>query len=179
MVAWDAAAHVDLVRVEYRKFDGRPHRGYPAVRLGEDEHGIWLGVPGGDFIEAARPALFKYNDPYVLLVPPDSWWTAMFNSAPRRTEVYCDVTTPAVWADDRVQVIDLDLDVRRRRDTQLVELLDEDEFAAHSEEMAYPTSVVEHARAAAQFLLDTMGSGGEPFASRYHHWLDQVLEEER
>ena len=43
-----------LGAVDYRKYDGSPHRAYPALRLGEDEHGTWLGVPGGDFIEARR-----------------------------------------------------------------------------------------------------------------------------
>lgn len=174
MTEWDSSAHVDLVRVEYRKYDGRPHRGYPAVRLGEDEYGTWLGVPGGDFISSARAAGFKYDDPYVLLVPVDSWWTAMFNSPPRRTEVYCDITTPAIWADDRVQLIDLDLDVRRRRDAPDVELLDEDEFAIHSRLFGYPPDVTDNAWAAANYLLAAMRSGRQPFASGYRRWLDLV-----
>ena len=84
----------DVVRVDYRKYDGSPHRSYPALRLGEDEHGVWLGVPGGDLVNSG--ATFKYDDPYVLLVPRDGWWTAMFNSPLRRTEIYCDVATPAI-----------------------------------------------------------------------------------
>jgi protein associated with RNAse G/E len=162
----------DLIRVEYRKYDGRPHRSYPALRLGEDEHGIWLGVPGGDFINSG--GTFKYDDPYVLLVPRDAWWTAMFNSPPRRTEIYCDVTTPAIWDGDHVEVIDLDLDVRRRRGSTLVELLDEDEFAEHSVAFGYPADVVKQAWAAAEFLLDAVDGGLEPFAGGYHAWLDQV-----
>jgi len=171
----DLPAHVDLVRVEYRKYDGRPHRGYPAIRLGTDEFGTWLGVPGGEFIHAARSAGFKYDDPYVLLVPVHAWWTAMFNAPARRTEVYCDITTPAVWADDRVQLIDLDLDVRRRRDADDVELLDEDEFALHREQFGYPAEVVRHAREAAEYLLGAFRSGAEPFAGGYRGWLDRVL----
>lgn len=168
---------VDLVRVDFRKYDGRPHRGYPAIRLGEDQHGVWLGVPGGDFVARAGrtgSAEFKYDDPYVLLVPRGAWWTAMFNSPPRRTEIYCDVTTPAQWADDRVRLVDLDLDVRRRRDATEPELLDEDEFAVHAEVFGYPDEVVTHARAAAAFLLDAIGSGTEPFAGGFHRWLTMV-----
>jgi uncharacterized protein len=163
---------MDLVRVEYQKYDGRAHRSYPALRLGADDHGVWLGVPGGDFINSG--GTFKYDDPYVLLVPRDSWWTAMFNSPPRRTEIYCDVTTPAIWVDDHVNLIDLDLDVRRRRDSTDVELLDEDEFAEHSAAFAYPTDVVTEAWAAAEFLLDAVRSGRQPFAGDYRAWLNQV-----
>jgi uncharacterized protein len=166
--------HVELVRVDYRKYDGSRHRGYPAIRLGEDEHGVWLGVPGGDFIKTVSSVGFKYAEPYVLLVPRNAWWTAMFNSPPRLTEIYCDVTTPAVWADDRVRMVDLDLDVRRRRNGDLVELLDEDEFAEHSELYGYPPEVVKQARNAAQFLLDALRDGAQPFAGGFHHWLDQI-----
>ena len=36
-----------MVRTLFRKYDGQPHRLVEAVRLGEDEHGLWVGsVPG-------------------------------------------------------------------------------------------------------------------------------------
>jgi protein associated with RNAse G/E len=172
---WEPPPHVELVRVDYRKYDGRAHRGYPALRLGEDEFGVWLGVPGIEFIEASRAAEgFKYPDPYVLLIPRHAWWTAMFNAPPRRTEIYCDVTTPANWADDRVQLVDLDLDVRRRRGWTEAELLDEDEFAQHSAAFGYPPDVVEEAWAAARFLEDAVQSAKEPFGDHFHVWLDRV-----
>jgi uncharacterized protein len=169
-----SATSSDLVRVEYSKYDGRPHRGYPALRLGEDEHGVWLGVPGGDFVDAAPPNEFKYEDPYVLLVPRDEWWTAMFNSPPRRTEIYCDITTPATWAGDHLQLVDLDLDVRRLREDGDVQLLDEDEFEEHSLAFSYPADVVAAAWDAARFLQHALSDAIEPFAGAYHGWLDKV-----
>ncbi len=167
-------AGVEVVRVDYRKYDGSPHRSYPALRLGTDEHGTWLGVPGGDFVEAAATA-FKYADPYVLLVPVDAWWTAMFNGPARRTEIYCDVATPATWTAGHVHLVDLDLDVRRRRDTGAVELLDQDEFATHRERYGYPPEVVAHANAAATWLRDALSGDAEPFAGGYKIWLDRVI----
>ncbi len=161
----------DVVRVEYRKYDGSPHRGYPALHLGEDEHGVWLGVPQNRF----DGAIFKYEDPYVLLVPHHAWWTAMFNAPPRRTEIYCDVATPARWeTDDHVVLADLDLDVRRRRATGAVELLDEDEFAEHTPRFGYPEEVIKEAWSAARWLVDALGNGAQPFAGGYHSWLAKV-----
>jgi uncharacterized protein len=161
----------DVVRVDYRKFDGSPHRSYPALRLGEDEHGTWLGVPQDTFTEAT----FKYEDPYVLLVPQQSWFTAMFNAPPRRTEVYCDIATPADWpAADHVRLVDLDLDVRRRRVTRSVELVDEDEFEEHRVRFGYPDEVVAQAWKAAHYLVRALSDGTEPFAGGYHDWLDLV-----
>jgi protein associated with RNAse G/E len=161
----------DVVRVEYQKFDGSPHRNYPALRLGEDEHGVWLGVPQNTFAGES----FKYEDPYVLLVPRGQWYTAMFNAPPRRTEVYCDITTPADWpVNGHVKLIDLDLDVRRRRVTRAVELVDEDEFEEHRRRFGYPDEVVQQAWKAAHGLVRALADGSEPFAGGYHAWLDLV-----
>ncbi len=161
----------ELVRVEYCKYDGSPHRGYPALRLGEDVHGVWLGVPPRIFPEVE----FKYAEPYVLLLPRQAWWTAMFISPPRRTEIYCDITTPARWADsDTVSLVDLDLDVRRRRVGGLVELLDEDEFVEHAERFGYPAVVRDSAWAAARWLRGALADGTQPFAGEYRSWLGQV-----
>jgi protein associated with RNAse G/E len=161
----------EVVRVDYHKYDGSPHRGYPALRLGEDEHGIWLGV-APQFFPTAE---FKYLEPYALLLPRDGWWTAMFIAPPRRTEIYCDIASPARWVDETtVHVVDLDLDVRRRRASGMVELLDEDEFAVHALRFGYPDEVRRQAWAAAHHLLTALGDGSEPFAGGYRQWLGQV-----
>jgi protein associated with RNAse G/E len=163
-----------LVQVVFLKYDGRPHRSYPARWLGQDESGTWLGVSSGSqaTVDGDRPIV--RDEPYVLLVPRRAWWTAMFNAAPRRTEVYCDITTPATWTcTDEVTVVDLDLDVRRRR-WGVVEQLDFEEFAEHRVEFGYPDDVVSQATAASDWLAKALGDGTEPFASTFRRWLDLV-----
>jgi len=163
----------DMVRVVYRKYDGTAHRDYPARRLAEDDLGIWLGVSGGTrSVYHGRPSVEQI--PFVVLVPHDAWWTGMFNPPPRTSEVYCDITTPAEWDGDTVRIVDLDLDVVRRRATGAVELRDEDEFDEHRERFGYPDDVIENARAAARWLLGALGDGTEPFASAYRKWLALV-----
>jgi uncharacterized protein len=163
-----------IVQVVFLKYDGRPHRSYPARLLGEDGAGTWLGVDAGTpaLVDGDRETLRE--EPYVLLVPGRAWWTAMFNAPPRRTEVYCDVTTPATWSGHReVTVIDLDLDVRRRRWGE-IERLDMDEFAEHRVVFGYPDEVVAEATAASLWLADALGDGSEPFATAFQPWLAQV-----
>jgi hypothetical protein len=164
----------DVVRVVYTKYDGSRHRDYPARRLAEDDLGTWLGVAAGtESIYHGRPSVERI--PFVLLVPHDAWWTAMFNPPPRTSEVYCDIATPAHWQGrHEVDLVDLDLDVVRRRESGLVQLLDEDEFADHRERFGYPDEVVEPARAAAITLMSALDDGTEPFASAYRKWLSLV-----
>ncbi|MDQ7906660.1 DUF402 domain-containing protein [Phytohabitans sp. ZYX-F-186] len=164
----------DMVRVVYRKYDGSAHRDYPARRLAEDDLGTWLGVTAGTrSVYHGRPSVEQI--PFVLLVPHDAWWTGMFNPPPRTSEVYCDIATPAEWEGDTVRIVDLDLDVVRRRATGAVELRDEDEFAEHRERFGYPDDVVANAQTAAGWLLDALGDGTEPFASAYRKWLALVV----
>jgi protein associated with RNAse G/E len=165
----------DVVRVVYRKYDGSEHRDYPARRLAEDATGTWLGVPAGTVsVYHGRPSVEQI--PFVLLVPHGRWWTAMFNPPPRTSEVYCDVASPARWnGDDTVRLVDLDLDVVRRRSTGRVELLDEDEFSDHRVRFGYPDDVVAQAKAAAGWLYEALSNGTEPFASAYRRWLELVV----
>ena len=164
----------DVVRVVYRKYDGSAHRDYPARRLAEDDLGTWLGVTAGTrSVYHGRPSVERI--PFVLLVPHDAWWTGMFNPPPRTSEVYCDITSPAQWNGDRVDLVDLDLDVVRRRATGRVELRDEDEFAVHRARFGYPDELVGRAEAAAEWLYEALGDGTEPFASAYQKWLVLVV----
>lgn len=164
----------EMVRVVYSKFDGTPHRDYPARRLAEDDLGVWLGVvKGTKSVYHGRPSVEQI--PFVLFVPHSAWWTGMFNPPPRTSEVYCDMATPARWQGDTVHIVDLDLDVVRRRDTGLIELLDEDEFDEHRQRFGYPDDVVAAARAASRWLLGALGDGTEPFASAYRKWLSLVV----
>lgn len=164
----------DVVRVVYRKYDETTHRDYPARRLTEDDLGVWLGVTAGTpSVYHGRPSVEQI--PFVLLVPHSAWWTAMFNPPPRTSEVYCDIASPARWEGDTVHLIDLDLDVVRRRATGAVELRDEDEFAEHRARFGYPDDLVVEAEAAAEWLYDALGDGTEPFASAYRKWLALVV----
>jgi protein associated with RNAse G/E len=164
----------DVVRVRYSKYDGTAHRDYPARRLADDQHGTWLGVDAGTAsIYHGQPSVEQI--PFVLLIPRDVWWTAMFNPPPRTSEIYCDITSPARWeADHSVHLVDLDLDVVRRRGSGAVELRDEDEFAAHRLSFGYPEEVVAPARAAAAWLRIALHNGTQPFASAYRPFLAQV-----
>jgi protein associated with RNAse G/E len=89
--------------------------------------------------------------------------------------VYCDITTVPMWpTPDVVTMVDLDLDVRRRR-TGVVQILDEDEFAVHQVRYGYPPEVINQAWAAAEWLATALTDRIEPFDKVYLRWLDAVV----
>jgi protein associated with RNAse G/E len=168
----------DLVRVVYRKYDGSLHWNQPGQRLGEDEFGVWVGALAGTPVSRGPQPVNPAEHDHVILFPRDAWWTAAFNAAPHRTEVYCDITTVPTWpAHDEVTMVDLDLDVRRRR-VGTVEILDEDEFAVHQIRYGYPPDVIEEAWAAAEWLASALRERIEPFGTYYRRWLDMLSRSE-
>ena len=101
------------MRVVYRKYGGKLHWHHEARRLGEDEYGVWLGLPKDSIMQRGEepPVVFKVAS--VMLIPKEAWWTASFNDAPHKAEIYCDITTVPEWHDGEVTMLDLDLDVIR------------------------------------------------------------------
>lgn len=169
------------VRVVYTKYDGSLHWNYTMRYLGEDDHGIWLGAGPGLVGRRGHDHEVVFREAQVLLFPRpdggarDAWWTAAFNAAPARTEIYCDIATPARWPDPgQVTMVDLDLDVVRRRADQRVEIVDGDEFDEHQRRYGYPAQVIREAEQAAAWLRHALSAGAEPFAGEYRGWLAQV-----
>lgn len=163
------------VRVVYTKYDGRLHWHHSMHYLGEDEHGIWLGAHAGLSSQRGSEPPIVLEQPHVLLIPPEQWWTAVFNGEPGSTEIYADITTPPQWPHpEEVTMVDLDLDVVRLRPDRQVLILDEDEFADHQVRYRYPAEVITAAEQAAAWLCKTIKADAEPFAGAFRPWLQQV-----
>jgi protein associated with RNAse G/E len=162
------------VDVVFRKFDGSMHRRAIEWHLGEDEWGTWLGVPVGTEVEYVSAGITRADEHRgVRLIPRGGWFTALFFAPTRELEMYCDITAPATWTGTaRVTMVDLDLDVTRTHRGE-VDLLDEDEFAAHQVSYGYPAEVISQAAAAAQQVFDACRNRTEPFGSHYVSWFDQ------
>jgi hypothetical protein len=163
----------DMVHVKYRKYDGALHWHLQGHRLGEDEHGVWVGCPAGTVGQRGAEPPITWDWRHVMCFPRSTWWTATFNAPPQRTEIYCDISTVPEWHGAEVRMIDLDLDVIRRRDGT-VEVVDEDEFAEHQVRYGYPESVIAQAQASCDRLAKSVGEGAEPFATVYRDWLAKV-----
>jgi protein associated with RNAse G/E len=163
---------MEMVRTLFCKYDGRPHRLLESIKLGEDEHGLWVGSVPGSRGQRADGSWVSIDHHRVRLYPRGEWWSALFNDAPHPTEVYCDITMPAEFGVDSVTTVDLDLDIRRYRDGR-VEVMDEDEFESHQQVYAYPPQVIAAARASCAWVVDNISSS-EPFTTVYKTYLTQL-----
>lgn len=164
------------VDVRMAKWRDRPHWEFPAVLLGSDEHGDWLGIPGGTYM--TRPGA-EYVAPVdqVGLVPAadaaERGWLATFHARGGQVEVYVDITTPPTWNGTTLRAVDLDLDVVRGT-TGRVWVDDEDEFAEHRIAFAYPTPLVVHATHSCDVVLGAVQRRDPPYDGSAAAWLEQV-----
>lgn len=109
--------------------------------LGVDEQGAWLSGPRGILFQRGDEPPVVEVDGFVMLVPlgphaPVKDWVASWNLWDGAA-VHVDVTNTPRCDDRSVSAIDLDLDVVARRDST-VEVVDVDEFDAHSVLWGYP-----------------------------------------
>lgn len=155
------------MRVVFRKWGDLPHWEYDALRLGDDEHGTWLGATAGTLL--ARPgASFSSPQHFVSLVPHGQPFVATFYAPVAVTgeasvvDVYVDITTVPQWSDDRVCMVDLDLDVVRARSGR-VWIDDEDEFADHRVRFGYPADVVRLAARTCDRVHAAVTTGEPPY----------------
>jgi protein associated with RNAse G/E len=160
------------VRVVYRKYDEKLHWHQWMRYLGEDEHGVWLGAPANSVSQRGDEPELHHEQAHVQLFPRDRWFTAIFNDEPRSTEIYCDVTTPVEFGEDVFTMIDLDLDVIRKRDGSIY-VDDEDEFAEHQVKYSYPPAIIEQAQGTADWLVTAVATE-EPFRTVFKTYLDKV-----
>lgn len=158
-----------VVDVDFRKWDGHPHWRYTCTLLGRDDYGTWLGgLPGVSFTGPRGAGAWQHT--FVQLIPQNKWWAAVFN-ATGEVELYIDVTTPARWtAADRVTMVDLDLDVYRRRAGAVI-LDDADEFEEHRVAYSYPDDVVANASATTDELMSAVAGRREPFGGACRRWF--------
>ena len=152
----------DRVHVDFRKYPDTKHWHCDLTLLGEDDYGQWLWGAAGTPAERGDEGLKPRLQPMVELVTKEWWAPIWFGSG--EPEIYVDIIEPAVWENGRVTMLDLDLDVVRRRDGS-VYIDDEAEFAEHQVTLAYPQELIDGALSACERVRTMVERNAEPFAT--------------
>jgi protein associated with RNAse G/E len=159
------------VKIRFSKWGDIPHWSFDMARLGEDEHGVWLWMPAGTAMQRGSEPPIVSRNLAVKVITPDQWWTAIFNDgATAKYELYVDIATPAQWEGDTVRMVDLDLDIARRRGGA-TEIHDEDEFEEHQVRYGYPDHIIDKARTETARLAVAVERRDEPFGEAGERWL--------
>src|SRR5260370_40408206 len=104
------------ISLAYSKWPDRCHYDYGVRILGEDSYGVWGACEVGEKVYKAGELAAVMDDTKLALVPHSSCWSALrYPPTEPDYEVYVDINTPPVWSERRVEMVDLDLDVTRKR----------------------------------------------------------------
>ncbi|MDP9444962.1 MAG: DUF402 domain-containing protein [Actinomycetota bacterium] len=166
-----------LTRLVFTKWGNRAHWEFEVRRLGEDDHGVWVGGLAG--VPMSRPGLSViWECDCVILLPHGRPFVASFNAPTsgrvgRDHAVYVDITSPPQWQGNEVTMVDLDLDVVRRRNGE-VAVLDEDEFRDHQRAYRYPPHITGLAEQSCAAVLGAVRGGVEPFGRVGERWLARL-----
>lgn len=162
------------VVLAYRKHPDTPHWVHETVEVGRDEHGVWLGMAvGARFRKGTEP--WRANPVAgVLCVPHRGWWCLLHNGPEHPIRDYVDICTPPVWDGDRVEMVDLDLDVVRTTDGA-TRVVDRDEFREHTVRLGYPPAWVEAAERTASEIRDRLAADAPPFGAVATAWRERFL----
>jgi predicted RNA-binding protein associated with RNAse of E/G family len=165
---------MERVTIERHKWPDLPHYEYDATHLGDDEHGSWFWAPPGNEVRRAGEVLFRTGHLSLYLLPVGKPWLVWFGADPEFDfDIYVDVGTVPVRTPGRITIVDLDLDVVRRR-TGEVDVLDEDELVLPTTRYGYPPELVTHARDVAAEVVALMEARVEPFGTHAAHWLREA-----
>ena len=160
--------------VQFFKYPNLLHWRHDMTRLGEDEHGVWVGMPSWGTVQRGHEPAQRHPHPMVSVIADGAWFIPIFSPTDPRFSVYVDICTPPEWpSQSRVEAIDLDLDVAVGPDGA-VSVLDEDEFAAHQAMFDYPDELVIGAEAATEYVLGAIRAGHGPFGGIADEWLRKL-----
>lgn len=153
--------------IHVTKYDGSYHRRWPVYyvakrgplylaqgRAGEPVH----ATP--DPADDPHPAPITWDSDVWLY--EDRWYSVIRARRNGRIQYYANIGTPVEFDGASFHCIDLDLDIDWWTDEQ-PQVLDEDEFLAHSASMSYPADVIDHARAAVDDVLRGISERAFPF----------------
>lgn len=164
--------------VSYLKWPTELHYRARMVFLGEDSAGVWMGNRRGAMIERPGKVAGHSSQDSVTLFPRGAGWSSRWYSArgvDGRAAMYCcyvDVTTPPEITPTDIRLVDLDLDVAKTWDGEVV-LLDEDEFTRNRLIRDYPLDVVRRALRTAETTRSALTHGWFPFDGAADPYLDR------
>jgi len=168
---------MSTVLVDWLKWPADPYRATPMHRLGADGYGTWLFAPRGAAAAYSEHGPTPLPVNFLTLVPDSAGWIAtwMWGNPDIDIDVYVDVVVTPRWkSETELQVVDLDLDVIRRRNGDVI-IDDEDEFVENSSLRGYRAEVVDSARTTVEELAVAVAERRAPFGQQSDAWREIAL----
>ncbi|WP_240375771.1 DUF402 domain-containing protein [Bacillus piscicola] len=118
---------------------------------------------------------WRTREPAVCYFNRNKWFNVIGMVRADGIHYYCNLGTPFVWDEEALKYIDYDLDIKVYPD-MTYQLLDEDEYEQHKEEMNYPREIDHKIKESVQELQSWIFQRKGPFSPYFvEKWYERFL----
>ena len=171
----------DKVFVQSYKHDGSLHRTWSKALVIDIFDDCLVAVTDHTWVVEADKRRWLTKEPAICFFYDDHWFNII--SMVRKTGIYyyCNLASPSLYDGEAIKNIDYDLDVKIFPDDSYM-ILDENEYAYHSERMHYPKELKDIIDKEMDNLLRMIENRENPFNFSYINnyimkYFDMIFED--
>ena len=156
----------DNVFVQSYKHNGSLHRTWSKAKVIDVEDNLVVAVTDQSWVIESNNRRWITKEPAICFYYADKWYNII--SMIRKTGIYyyCNIASPSLYDGEAIKNIDYDLDVKVFPDGEYM-ILDENEYAYHSDIMNYPDNIKKIINDQLNELLELVKNKKKPFDSSY------------
>ncbi len=135
-----------MVHIQSYKHNGSLHRTWSKGFVLEADEKQFVVVTNKTWVIESDGRKWFTREPAVCFFYPDKWFNVITMIRKSGIYYYCNLASPSLYDGEAIKNIDYDLDIKVYPDGRM-DILDEDEYEAHSKKMKYSEelcSIVEH-----------------------------------
>ena len=125
------------IQIHSYKHDGHLHRVWENNFVLKRTESVVIGANDKTQVIESDGRAWVTREPAIFYFHTDYWFNVIGMVRSDGIHYYCNISSPYIFEQGTLKYIDYDLDVRIYPDMTF-ELLDEDEYAEHKEQMKYP-----------------------------------------
>lgn len=163
------------VRVESYKHNQKLHRAWDQTMVLHVSDSVLIGANDNVKVTEADGREWRTREPAICTFGRGQWFNTIAMIRDDGVHYYCNIGSPFTLRNDVLSYIDYDLDVKIFPDLSYV-VLDEEEFAIHSQQMNYPPEVTARVKRAVNevisWIREKRGAFHPGFVER---WYERFL----
>ncbi|WLR42678.1 DUF402 domain-containing protein [Bacillus carboniphilus] len=165
----------DTIQIHSYKHNGYIHRIWHESTILKGSKHLVIGGNDRTIVKESDGRTWMTREPAICYFHARHWFNIIAMIRADGIYYYCNMSSPFVWDEEALKYIDYDLDVKVFPDMTF-QILDEDEYDRHRQEMSYPQEIDKILSRQMQLLIYWIRSKKGPFAPDFcDHWYERFL----
>lgn len=151
-----------MVYIQSFKHNGSLHRTWAKGFVIEANDQQIVAVTNKTWVTESDGRKWFTREPAICFFYPDCWFNIITMIRKSGIYYYCNLASPSLYDGEAIKNIDYDLDIKLYPSGEY-EILDEDEYRQHREEMHYPDDIRQIVESQMQELIRRIKEMEDPF----------------